>query len=150
MHVGLIADTVDHGPEFRNGIFLAELIVIAVQVVDARSDLDTVEVVPGSGTDPVPCVDIGAAAFGRGAKVSAPGLVAGADIGSQGRAVRVGSLEATEITAVTGTDAGEKEAHSGSRSILSQSHSAQGRYRRCNQQRLGLAYEHAIHSFYHS
>src|SRR5690606_7470434 len=115
VHVRRIAAAVDLLPLLAERRFLAEVVVLAVQVLDALGNHHALGVVPGPAADAIARVDGLPAALGRRAEVCAPGLVAGADRGCELLAVRIRAPEPAQAGAVPGTFARDEEAHARTR-----------------------------------
>ena len=109
--VRAVAPAIDKLAGFTDRVFLAELVVFAVQVIDVGRNLHAVGVVPGPVADSVSCVDRVLAVGGARAQVGPPGFVAGTGGFGQHLAVRVGARQATEIRAIPGARAGQEKAH---------------------------------------
>src|SRR5690606_34529182 len=92
-------------------LLLAEVVVLAMQIVDILGDHHALRVVPGAVADPVAGVHSSLAALGRRAEICAPRLVAGADRLGELLAMRVRAFEAAEICAVARTFTRNEEAH---------------------------------------
>src|SRR4029079_6821528 len=88
-----------------------ELVVVAVQIVDAGGDDLALEVLPRTLADAVPCIDGGVAFGGLGAQVGAPGLAACAGAAREFLAIPVGALDAAEIGTFAGPKASHEERH---------------------------------------
>src|SRR4029078_4930651 len=78
----------------------AELVVVAVQVVDAGRDHRALEVLPRTVADAIARVDRRLAGGGLGAAIVVPGLAAGAVALRQRLAVPVGAFDAAQVGAL--------------------------------------------------
>src|SRR5690606_8047614 len=110
VHVRRVAAAVDLLALLAERRFLAEIIVLAMQVLDALGDHHALGVEPRPAADPVARVH-GLAALGRRAEVCAPRLAAGADGLRELLAMRVRAFETAEVGAVAWTFARDEEAH---------------------------------------
>ena len=89
----------------------AQLVVVAVQIVDAVRDDFTLEILPRTVADAVARIDRRLAVGGLGAQIGAPGLSARAVALRQLLAMLIGALEAAEIGALAGPGADDEECH---------------------------------------
>src|SRR5689334_1384107 len=89
----------------------AELVVVAMQIVEARCDDLALEVLPWAVADPVACIDRRLACGLLGAEIGPPGFSASAVTLGQRLAILVGTLDAAEIGALAGSVAGDEERH---------------------------------------
>src|ERR1043166_3334233 len=89
----------------------AELIVVAMQILDAGRDHGALEVLPGALADAIASIDHAALGSLVRAQISAPGLAAGARCRGKPLAVLIRALKATEVAALAGPGAGDEERH---------------------------------------
>src|ERR1700681_4185814 len=86
----------------------AQLVVVAVQIVDVLGDDVTLEVLPRTVADAVARVDRRLAVGVLGTQIGPPGFAPRAVALGQLLAVAVGALEAAEIAALAGPGAGDE------------------------------------------
>src|SRR5262245_41241886 len=104
-----VADTGDDGAALGQRCLHAELVVVAVQIVDVLRDDLALEVLPGAVSDPVAGVDWAALRTRIGAQVRAPSLAAGAGRRRQRLAMAIRALQAAKIPALAGACAGDEK-----------------------------------------
>src|SRR5437870_3915489 len=107
------AEAGHHGAALGQGILGAELVVVAVQILDAGRDHGALEVLPGALADAVAGIDGAALITLVGAEISAPGLAAGAGRGRKLLAMRIRARKPGEIGSLAGPGAGDEERHVG-------------------------------------
>ena len=95
---------------FVQRVVLRQFVVVAMQIGDARCDLNALGVEPGPGTDAILRVHTGLAVGGGRAEIRGPDAIAGAGGFGQCRAKRIGSGESADIAPLTGARTGNKEA----------------------------------------
>jgi hypothetical protein len=95
---------------FGDRVFLAQLVVVAVEIGDAVGDLHALRVEPRAGADAVFGVDAGLAGRRRGAEIRAPRAAARAGGGRERLAILVGAFKPAEIGALTRIGARDEEA----------------------------------------
>jgi len=111
VHVRFVAARVDHLTFFAERGFLADLVVIAVEIVDIFCNEYTLDVFPRTFAYTITRVN-GGFAIGRCvAQICTPGVIAGADGVGKRLAVFVGARQTTEICAFARTDAGDEKSH---------------------------------------
>lgn len=108
MPVRRVATTVDEFTRFADRIFLAELVVVAMQVPYITSYDDAVGVGPGTVANPVARID--RVVSGR-AQVRPPGLVGGAGRLGERLAMSVSTCKSAKVPTVSRTFAGQEKAH---------------------------------------
>src|SRR6266446_2549028 len=115
MLVGLLAHALDGLALLGQACFLADLVVVAVEIVDIGRDNNALGVLPGAGPDAVAGVDGSARIGGIGvaAEVGLPSLAARPRRLRQRLAVPIRAFEAAEIGALARPGAGDEEAHVG-------------------------------------
>ena len=111
--VGRVADTRDHGSPFGQRCLHAELVVVAVKIVDALRDDLAFEILPGAVTDTVACVDRLCVAGRLGAEIGTPCLAARTGSFRQCLALAIRTFQATKIGALAEPGAGDEEGHVG-------------------------------------
>src|SRR6266446_3185195 len=94
-----------------DSIFLAQLVVVAVQVIHVLCDDHTFGVLPRTTADSIARIDSGLTADGARAQISAPCLVPRLHRGGKPLANCVGPGETAQVRAVSGTRACDEEAH---------------------------------------
>src|SRR5262249_34704138 len=87
------------------------LVVIAVQVIHALRDDDTLGVLPWAPADSIARIDSGLIAYGAGTQIGAPCLASRSHRCSQPLADSIRSRETTQICAVSGTRARDEETY---------------------------------------
>src|SRR5262245_2095857 len=107
------AEAGHHGAALGQGVLGAELVVVAVQVLDAGRDHGALEVLPGALADAIAGVDRAALRALIGAEIGAPGLAARAGRGRELLAARIGARKPAEIGALARPGAGDEERHIG-------------------------------------
>ena len=107
------ADTGDDLAALAQRRVEAELVVVAVQIVDVCRDDFAFEILPRTLADAVARIDGRLAVGLLGAEVGAPGLPSRAVALRQRLAVLVGSFDAAEVGALAGPGAGDENVISG-------------------------------------
>src|SRR5215831_4889933 len=109
--VRLVAASVHLVPFFVQRSFLVDIDLVRVQAGDVIRDLHSLGVVPGTFANAITGIHSRLAIFRAGTQVGAPGAVARFNSLSQLLAVRVGSLQSTEISAIARSFAGDEKTH---------------------------------------
>ena len=124
VHVGTIAPSVDDITLLGERGLLAEVVIGAMQIVDALGNDDALGVRPRPGSNAVACVH-GPAAVG--AQIGVPGVATGTRRGGEILAMLVRACETAEISALVETDAGNEESHAGLLRLSAHAKGQQGR-----------------------
>src|SRR6478752_6656773 len=111
MTVRCEADTGNDEAAFSHRVIEAELVVVAVQIIDARRNDRALEILPRAVADAVARVDRRLAGGLLSAEIGAPGLAPRAVARRQGLAMRVGAFEAADVGALAGSGARDEERH---------------------------------------
>jgi hypothetical protein len=106
-----VASAIDHGTPLGDGGLLAQVHELTVQLIQVFSHHDAIGVVPGAEANAVARVDGGLITFGVNAQIGSPGFALGTGNFRQSLAVGIGTSQSTQIGAVAGTGAGDKETH---------------------------------------
>src|SRR5262245_57656237 len=109
--VRCVADAGDDGAALGQRRRHAELVVVAVEIVDVLGHHFALEVLPRPLADAITGVDGLRTARSLGAQIGAPGLAACARTLRQRLAVTIRALEPAEVRAFPGTGAGHEKGH---------------------------------------
>src|SRR5262245_52410118 len=109
--VGRVANTGNHGAALGERDLHAELVAVAMQVIDVLGDDLVFEILPRSPSDAIAGIDGLCAARRLGAQIRAPGLVAGARVLRQRLALTIRSFQAAKIRAFARSGAGDEKGH---------------------------------------
>jgi len=113
MHVRFVAAGVDGLALLAKRSFFADLIVVAVQIVDIFRDGHAFGVLSRAFADAIAGVDGGITVGGARAQVRTPGAIAGADGLGKRLAMFIGPRETAKVGTLSGTDAGDEKSHAG-------------------------------------
>ena len=113
VHVRLVAARVDGLALLAEAVFLADFVVVAVQIVDIFCNHDAFGVLPWAFADPITGINPRLAVGRAGAQVGAPGVVAGAGRLRQRLAMFISACQTAQVRALAGTDAGDEKRHFG-------------------------------------
>src|SRR5437899_2938402 len=113
VHVGLITAPVDGLALLAQRRLLVQLVVGAVEVVDARRDYLALGVLPRALPDAIARVDGRLAVGGLRREIGVPGVLAGARRLRERLAMLVGALQSAEVRPLAGARAGDEEGHVG-------------------------------------
>src|SRR5262245_54989138 len=111
--VRFIATSVHPVTFFVQCSFLVDIDTLQVQIGDVIRDLYSLGVVPGTLANAIARIHGRLATFGAGTEVGLPGAVTRSNSLSQLLAVRVGSLQSTEISPIARSFAGNEKSHRG-------------------------------------
>src|SRR5215218_9721968 len=105
------ADARNNEAALAHRVLGVQLVIGAVQIVDAGRDHGPLEVLPRAVADAAARIDRGLAVSGLRAEIGPPGLAARAVARGERLAVLVGTLDAAEVGALSGPRASDKERH---------------------------------------
>src|SRR5262245_53643822 len=111
MRVRRVATTVHHRALLRQAVLLRQLVVVAVQVIDARRNDDALRIHPRTLADAITRVDGLVRSFCLLTEIRVPGLATDTRSFCQPLAVAIGTGESAELRAVTVAGAGDEETH---------------------------------------